>query len=65
MAPQTLVHLTLVALVFGWTHALYMATTGQCTGLGVYTVVVADVCQRRERPEKERDIEERKRSISY
>lgn len=65
MAPQALIHLTFVSLVSDRTHTLYMATTGQCTGLGVYTVVVADVCQRRERPEKERDIEERKRSISY
>lgn len=55
MAPQTLVHLTLVALVFGWTHALYMATTGQCTGLGVYTVVVADVCRGEKEQRKEKE----------
>lgn len=55
MAPQALIHLTFVSLVSDRTHTLYMATTGQCTGLGVYTVVVADVCRGEKEQRKEKE----------
>ena len=46
MATLTLVYLTLVSFKSGWTHTFNMATAGQCAGPGVYTVVMADICQR-------------------
>lgn len=44
MASETLVHLALVSLKPGRTDTLHIATAGQRAGLGVHTVVMADVC---------------------